>query len=139
MGICKIGGHRLIRGQRYKKEIGACNDCAFFSGTCPNGNSADTKKSLDSGGTECYVHGIGTVWTSAPSYESPTKSHKKPKAPKPHTWSKKFLSVHPKSTKAKLVELLMESVNEINQLGTENAALKNQLAALRRKTKKGEA
>lgn len=137
MGVCKIGGHRLIRGQRYRKEIGACNDCAFFSGTCPNGNSATTWKALDSGGTECYVHGTGTIWMSAPSYKPPTKAHKKP--PKPHTWSKKLLSVHPKSTKAKLVELLMESVNEINQLGTENAALKNQLAALRRKTKKGEA
>ncbi len=59
----------------------------------------------------------------------------KPKAPKPHTWEPRTMEIGPKVTKQVLVDLVQESVNEINQLGTENAKLKNQIAALRRKQK----
>ena len=60
---------------------------------------------------------------------------KKPKAKsvKKHVWEPKYLSINPKSTRANLHGLLRDVVHQINDLGTENAKLKNQIASLKKK------
>jgi len=59
----------------------------------------------------------------------------KPKAPKLHTWEPRTLEIGPKVTKEGIriqAEVLLDLCNN---LGAENAKLKNQNAALRRKAK----
>ena len=61
----------------------------------------------------------------------------KPKPPKLHTWEPvDFRAMLPKRPTLALYESTLEQATEIaNQLGTENAKLKNQIAELRRKQK----
>lgn len=91
-------------------------------------NSWEQGHGLDSGRKEGFVPRRGT--SSYPHAVPITHG-----APKPHTWEPRTLEIGPKVTKEVLKALVLESVDEINQLGTENAKLKNQIAALRRKQK----
>lgn len=72
----------------------------------------------------------GLVWNGVVP-----KAPAKPKAPKP-VWSTKFLSIHPKSTKADLVKLLQETVDQLNETGTKLVAAQNTITRLKKKVSK---
>jgi hypothetical protein len=61
-----------------------------------------------------------------------TKVHKV-KDTKKHVWTTRTLEIKDSVHKTTLRALILESVDEINQLGTENAKLKNQIAGLKKK------
>ena len=57
--------------------------------------------------------------------------HPKAKVPKEHVWEPRTLEIKDSVPKTTLRALILESVDEINQLGTENAKLKNQITKLK--------
>lgn len=57
---------------------------------------------------------------------------KAPKATK-HVWEPRTMEIKDSVPKTTLRALILESVDEINQLGTENAKLKNQIVSLKKK------
>lgn len=59
-----------------------------------------------------------------------------PRTPKPHVWEPRTLEIGPKATREVLKALVLESVDEINQLGKENAKLKNQITKLKQEAAK---
>ena len=142
--VCKVGGRKEILGQWYRKVKQArfefCAGCAFESVSgrpCPLPNSiTETLKAIEDGGSECGYGRTGTIWARTDAPDTNAKpTPKKATAPKLHAWEPRTLEIGPKATKQILVDLVRESVDEINQLGTENATLRNQIAALRRKQK----
>lgn len=62
--------------------------------------------------------------------------HPKAKGPKRHVWEPRALEIKDSAPKTTLRALIIESVDEINQLGAENAKLKNQIASLKSKAPK---
>lgn len=135
--ICRVGDiKKHPDGKRYRKAKLSksghdCTGCSHFEAGCPLPCVAGkVDKPIEDGGSECS----GSIWKLVPSN---LKKHlaKAPTDPK-HVWQTKFLHIHPKSTRAKLSELLLDSVNQINVLGTENAKLKNQIALLKKKGSK---
>lgn len=64
------------------------------------------------------------------------KKPKKPKASKLHTWDPYELGIGPKDTKNLMLIRALTFMYAANQLGTENAKLKNTIATLRKKAAK---
>ena len=64
--------------------------------------------------------------------------HPKVRAPKKHVWEPKtvFAKFPPRTTRSDVEQMLRDAVDEINQLGTENAKLKNQITLLKQKAAK---
>lgn len=122
--ICKIGETKEIEGKLYRKaadtEAGQCSGCAFCGGVCP-GSSIGA--AIENGGSECR----DTIWkrVRVPSQIDRTKVPKKPKPPA--KWDK--IPLDTKITKSGLIDIA-------NELGTENAKLKNQIADLKKKASK---
>lgn len=129
--ICKIGETKEIRGKLYRKAAASknrlCTGRAFLNdGKCPGGSVGDA---IEDGGAEC----LGTIWKQV-SASAPIDRTKAPKAKAAkHVWTPKSFMPHPKSTKAHLEQLLSATVSQLNDLGTENAKLKNQIASLKKK------
>ena len=63
-------------------------------------------------------------------------SLKVPKAPKLHTWDPYELGIDSKDTKSMMLIRAQALMDAANQLGTENAKLKNTIATLRKKAAK---
>lgn len=68
--------------------------------------------------------------------DPPAKVTKAKTSAKPHpkakaTWTPKFFVLNPRSTKSHLEQVIRNAVDEINELGAENAKLKNQIAKLK--------
>ena len=57
----------------------------------------------------------------------------KPKPKPKFTWTPKSFMPHPRPTKSNLEQAIRDAVNQINELGAENAKLKNQIASLKKK------
>jgi hypothetical protein len=76
--------------------------------------------------------------TTPPAKSDKPKATKRPKAkgPKKHVWEPRTLEIRDSVPKTTLRALILESVDEINQLGTENARLKNQITLLKQKAAK---
>lgn len=72
---------------------------------------------------------------AVPIKSAKSAAPKKHRAPKPHTWTPYTLDVELKDTTFRILCRATDIMDAANQLGTENAKLKNQLAALRRKIK----
>jgi len=64
------------------------------------------------------------------------KRRNKSKRPKLHTWSPYELGIGPKDTKNLMLIRAQALMDAANQLGTENAKLKNTIATLRKKVSK---
>ena len=58
---------------------------------------------------------------------------KAPKARTKHVWTTRTLEITDRVPKTTLRALILEGLDEINQLGTENAKLKNQIASRKQK------
>ena len=121
MGICEIG-EKKINGKRYVKRpavvVWSCKGCSVASS--PDGchlyaKTCSTHLAIEDGGAECF----GTIWVAC----DPPKPAKKLAK-----WTPRTIKIPAKTTRAVLVDLVHECVAEINQLGTENAKLKNQIA-----------
>lgn len=134
--ICKVGETKEIKGELYRKHpatnrggIG-CSSCAFSRGVCPLPCTRDNvKKAIEDGGSECY----GTIWKRV-RVSTPIDRTKAPKAKAAkHIWEPRTMEIKDSVPKTTLRALILESVDEINQLGTENAKLKNQIVSLKKK------
>jgi len=66
------------------------------------------------------------------------KTRKAPAIPKPSevVWTKKFLSIHPKATKADLTKLLHEAMGQLNDIGIKWAKAQNTINTLKKKAAK---
>lgn len=123
--ICKVGETKEINGKLYRKakppRNTVCASCAFYNMSCP-GDASHVP--IEDGGCECQ----GTIWkcVGAP---------KAPKVAKKHVWEDRilFAELPKKWTKDNLEKALTLAECAINQLGTENAKLKNQIASLKKK------
>lgn len=129
--ICKVGETKRIKGKLYRKvsEVDeVCSGCTFAPTKgperCPSEDGRSminqVNASLEDGGCECR----GTIW-------------KRVGVPTKHVWTK---IPHPeitiRTTKRKILERLGEILDKANDLGTENAKLKNQIASLKKKGSK---
>lgn len=129
--ICKIGESKVILGKVYVKKsprgdnYPACSGCHFNRGVCPfTCTAGGVRKAIEDGGSECH----NSIWKSA------HKVAKKPKAKTTkHAWAPKSFVPNSKATKAQLEDFLRGAMDQINELGTENARLKNQIASLKKK------
>lgn len=78
-------------------------------------------------------------WIAVPVHLSKIDRTKAPKAKAAkHVWTPKtvFEKFPPRTTRSDVEQMLRDAVNEINDLGTENAKLKNQIASLKKKVSK---
>ena len=123
--VCKIGDiQKHPNGKWYRKDvqnlqIAVCLGCYYEpeaggASRCPSsdGRSAPSQvaKPVSDGGCDCR----GTIWTEVPA----------PKKPKPLAkWDK--IPLYTKITKSGLIDIA-------NELGTENAKLKNQITKLKK-------
>jgi hypothetical protein len=76
-----------------------------------------------------------TVWHADIIYCRKSPKSKASNAPKLHAWEPYELGIGPKDTKSMMLIRAQALMDAANQLGTENAKLKNQIATLRRKQK----
>lgn len=126
--ICKVGETKRIKGKLYRKAPvagpGLCSKCAFLNGNCPGNSVGDA---IEDGGSECR----GSIWEEVPA--PALNGRTKPKAAK-HVWTK---IPHPeitiRTTKRMILKRLGEILDKANDLGTENAKLKNQIVSLKKK------
>lgn len=128
-------GWRLLRSGEYTPMSGPCR--IWYQGSwawidCPEDLRGDP---YDAPNDSSFARG----YFAAVPIDTAPKNPKAKKAPKSHTWTQWNVVADTSVTKIRMAELLHQAVDKINAIGTENAKLKNQLAALRRKTKKGEA
>lgn len=72
--------------------------------------------------------GCNQVWAVLQENIELVRPSKPAKKPAPAKWTPRTIEIPAKTTRAVLVDLVHECVAEINQLGTENAKLKNQIA-----------
>ena len=120
MGICKIGEKKGIDGKWYEKRpfkgsATPCKGCAFSRGRMHANDCSRRGRTFDSvedGGKECGTLLDGTIWVASV-------------APKPAQKAKWVpIPLDAKQAKPKIIEIA-------NQLGAENAKLKNQITKLK--------
>ena len=118
MGVCKIGEKKRIDGKWYTKEeaarCGHCDGCSISTdaNSCHlYAKESDSHAAIEDRGAECY----GTVWVAC---DAPAKPKPAPKA----NWTP--IPLDAKQAKPKIIEIA-------NQLGAENAKLKNQITKLK--------
>ena len=118
MGICKIGEKKEIDGKWYTKEeaarCGHCDGCSISTdaSSCHlYAKESDAHTAIEDRGAEC----CGTVWVAC---DAPAKPKPAPKA----KWTP--IPLDAKQAKPKIIEIA-------NQLGAENAKLKNQITKLK--------
>lgn len=131
--ICKVGETKRIKGKLYRKvsEVDeVCTGCAFATTKglerCPSEDGRSminqVNASLEDGGCECH----GTIW----------KRVGVPKAAK-HVWTPiPFPEITIRTTKRQILDHLERFSIHIDDLGIENAKLKNQIASLKKKGSK---
>ena len=128
-------------GDRVRVRPGIANPTYGWAGVAPR--SIGTVESVAPSGKDMTVkfprygsgwHAVSSEMELAPAIEA--KAPTKLKAPAKPVWSRKFCYIHPKSTKAALVKLLRETVDQLNETGTKLVAAQNTIATLRKKAAK---
>lgn len=129
--ICKIGEiqkHPNRKWYRKDAESGTtCEGCSYATNgkqeRCPSSDGRSmidqTRTPVADGGCDCE----GAIWVKVPA----------PPALKKHVWATRTLEITDRVPKTTLRALILEGLGEINELGTENAKLKNQIASLKKK------
>lgn len=118
MGICKIGEKKKIDGKWYVKEdaarCGYCDGCSISTDASRchlYAKESGACLAIEDRGSEC----CGTVWVAC---DAPAKPKPAPKS----KWTP--IPLDAKQAKPKIIEIA-------NQLGAENAKLKNQITKLK--------
>ena len=131
MGFCKIGEKKNIEGRWYTKKHalrkGFCDGCTIANnpGRCRlYAKERDTHKAIEDSGSEC----CGTIWVACPAPKPAKKLT-------PAKWEpldlREMWGIGAKTTRARILEILLKTEETLNAYGRENARLKNQLAKLK--------
>lgn len=127
MPICEVGAiQKHPDGNYYRKDLDTgdpCIGCAYRTkggnDACPSVDGkcyiSTTRTAISDGGCDCD----GAIWVKVAPPTPPVK------------WEPRTLSIGPKVPKTTLHALVLEGLDEINQLGRENAKLKNQITKLK--------